>query len=195
MATFLEKLNASTNRRRTWSILRDGRYMPGKGRAMKSQRAEAGRTPIVERQPLWLPKVWTFLAILALLSPYGVSFGSTGASFTLVNRTGYFLHAVVNNESIVYIPPDVAITRETNAQYVVVVELTYSPGQDRTGKVIRTFQTVVHTASTSSHTASDSNTCSNSGNSCESTTSSTGTSSTTIDPITWVVTADSLSSH
>lgn len=145
----------------------------------------------------WLPRPWIIMTVLAILSPYEVSLSSTGASFTLVNSTEYFLHAVINNESIAYIPPGIAVTRETNSMYTVVAEVTYSPGQDRTGKARRTFQTTVHTTQSGTYTSNQSNDCSgsNSSNTCESTTSATGTTSTTIDPITWVITVDTLSTR
>lgn len=149
------------------------------------------------KQLPWPPKPWMVLAVLAFLAPYEVSLSSTGASFTLVNRTAYFLHAVINNEPIVYIPPGAAITRETSSQYVVVAEVTYSPGQDRSAKVLRTFQTTVHTTQTGSYSSNQSNDCSGSNgtNTCESATNATQTTNTTIDPITWVVTDDTLSTR
>ncbi len=145
----------------------------------------------------WLSRPWIIMAVLAILSPYEVSLGSTGASFTLVNRTAYFLHAVINNEPIVYIPPGAAITRETNSLYVVVAEVTYSPGQDRAAKVLRTFQTTVHTTQSGSYSSNQSNDCSGSNgtSTCESSTTATETTNTTIDPITWVVTDDTLSTR
>lgn len=153
----------------------------------------------MKRKQTWIPKPWIVLAVVAILWPYEVSFGDTGVSFTLVNRTGYFLHAVINNQTIVYIPPGTAITQETKSYYDVTAEVTYSPGQTRSGRALRTFQTVVHTVSTGSYSSNASNDCSGThhGNTCESATSVEGgsTTSTTIDPITWVVTADTLSTH
>lgn len=147
----------------------------------------------------WVPKPWMVLAVFALLWPYEVSFGDTGVSFTLVNRTGFFLHAVINNQTFVYIPPGTAINHETNAYYDITAEVTYSPGQARTGRALRTFQTVVHTVQTGSYSSNASNDCSGShhGNTCESATNVTegSTTSTTIEPITWVVTVDTLSSY
>ncbi len=160
--------------------------------------SKSSRVPAAGGKSAWRLSPWAILVLCIVLFPYAVSFGSDGATFTLVNGTRYFLHAVINNETIVYIPPGMTITRQTNAYYVVTAEVTYSPGQEKTGSAIRTFQTVVHTEQSGTSSVQQTNDCSDSNhNTCESSSSSTGssTSSTTIDPITWVVTADTLLSH
>ena len=148
-----------------------------------------------KRERAWHLRPWVVPAVFFLLLPYAVSYGSSGVSFTLVNRTQAFLHAVINNETIVYIPPGVAITRETSSAYDVAAEVTYSPGQGKTGKAFRTFQAVVHVTQTGTHSDRQASDCSGSPNTCESVSTSTAQTTTTIDPITWVVTADTLSSH
>jgi len=152
----------------------------------------------MKREYSWRVGLWTVLAVFIVLKPYAVSFGDDGANFTLVNATPLFLHAVINDESITYIPPGVAITRQTNSSYSVTAEVAYSPGQGKTGSAFRTFQTSVHVTQSESTSTSQSNDCSNSNdNTCQSSTSSNsgGSTTTTIDPITWVVTADTLLSH
>jgi hypothetical protein len=144
----------------------------------------------------WLPRPWLALAVFLLIWPYAVSYSDVGAVFTLVNKTPYFLHAVINNEAIAYIPPGVSISRETSSAYEVTAQVTYSPGQGKTATVLRTFQATVHTVSTTSSSQSQSNDCSNSNNStCNSTSTSSVDSYTTVDPIAWVVTPDTLASH
>ncbi len=152
----------------------------------------------IEPKYTWRPSPWLVLCVFFLLLPYAFSFGGSGASFTLVNGTPSYLHAVINNESIVYIPPGMTITRETNYSYQVSAEVTYSPGQGRSGSARRTFQATVHTYSTGTTSESQTSDCSGSnGNTCSSESTSTGASetTTTVDPIVWVVTADTLSSN
>lgn len=157
---------------------------------MSMRRNIAERPPGLKRRPAFPVRPRTVLAVFLFLLPYAVSSGSDGARFTLINRTDYFLHAVIDNETFVYIPPGVSITRQTSGLYSVSAEVTYSPGQGKTGSASRIFETVVH--STQSGSSAQRNDCSNSQNDCESTSSSTSSSTTSVDPIRWVVTADTL---
>jgi hypothetical protein len=143
---------------------------------------------------------WLAAAVFFLLLPYAVSFGGGGgATFTLANRTPYYLHAVINNEPVAYIPPGGGITRETSTPYTVIATVTYSPGQGKDGSAMRIFQTEMHTRTIGSGSYDQANDCSgsSSGNTCSSITSSTGQAETvtTIDPITWIVTPDTLDFH
>ncbi len=133
------------------------------------------------RRPNRLRSALSLIVIIAFLWPYSFSVGATGATFTLVNRTGYYLHAVVNNKSSVYIAPGTVVTYDVSRFASIVAEVQYSPGQDVKGSAIRSFPIVVHSSS-SSKTSND---CSNSNN-CTSTTESSGTES--ADPVTWTVT-------
>jgi hypothetical protein len=125
------------------------------------------------------------IVVIAVLLPYSFSVGATGATFTLVNRTGYYLHAVVNNKSSVYIAPGSVVTYDVSRFASIAAEVRYSPGQDVKGSAIRSFPIVVHSSSVSK----TSNDCNKSEN-CSSTTESSGTQS--ADPVTWTVTEEDL---
>ncbi|MBI1805062.1 MAG: hypothetical protein HY033_08890 [Ignavibacteriae bacterium] len=128
-------------------------------------------------------KLVTALTILVVLWPYTVSFGDEGVSFTLINRTSHYLHAVINGKSFVYIAPGGVVAYQLDAYANVTADVSYSPGQDIKGKTSKTFQAVV--------VDSYSNDCSDNGhgNTC----GSTGSKS--VSPITWTVTPSDLSSN
>ncbi len=48
----------------------------------------------------------TLAAIVVVLWPYMFSVASTGTTFTLSNRTRYYLHANVNNKRSSTLPPE-----------------------------------------------------------------------------------------
>ena len=147
----------------------------------------------------WRPNPWSIIVAIILLLPYAVSFGSDGATFTLVNATHYYLHVVVNGEGIAYIPPSYSLTRQSDDLYAVVVEVRLSPGQGKKGSAFRTFQTVVHTSETSSESSTQTNDCSDGSNTntCDSNTgvNSERQTSVTVEPVTWIVNDDTLGVH
>ncbi len=155
----------------------------------------SGFARVAFRVSLLKPK--TVIGVFLLLLPYAVSFGSAGPTFILNNQTPYYLHAILNDERIAYIPPGTTLTRTPSGYLTVSAEVIISPGQGKTGSVSRVFNTVVHTTETGSHSASTDCSSHDENNTCS---SSTGTndvssSSTTIDPIVWTVTADTLGVH
>lgn len=112
-------------------------------------RQPAGRRP-------GAPSFARVLAASLVLFLYGVSFGSDGSvsTFTLVNRTAHYLHAVINNESHAYLPPGSSIQAEVPAYGSVVANVRYSPGQGVRGEAARYFASECTTTSTGSSTVS-----------------------------------------
>lgn len=130
-------------------------------------------------------KVGVIVALLIVLWPYAVSFGDQGVAFTLANRTQYYLHAVVNNTSYVYIAPGGVVTYQSDTFSNVVVEVTYSPGQSVKGRTSKTFEPVRQ------DTATRSNNCSDNNGDCHSTTSF----SSSVSPLSWDIAASDLTSN
>lgn len=107
----------------------------------------------------------TAIAVVALLRPYLFSIAGTETTFTLYNKTKYFLHASINNESFVYIAPRGSVVMDVTAPTIVFARVRYSPGQAVKGSAEREVnvgETV--TSSGGSNTCND-----NQGNSCNST--------------------------
>jgi hypothetical protein len=123
--------------------------------------------------------VTTILEILLLLLPYTVSFGDAGSSFTLVNSTPHYLHAVINGKPYLYIAPHGWAVYDLGPYAGVTVDVTYSPGQNMKGWISKSFNVEINTI------ADRSSTCSNSNG--QRTCSSTTEASTSVSPITWTV--------
>jgi predicted porin len=132
-----------------------------------------------------LRKFEAMATLLIALWPYALSFGDQGVGFTLTNRTPYYLHAIVNNTSYVYVAPGGAVTYQSDTFSDVIVEVTYSPGQSIVGKASKTFAPVHQ------ETATRSNDCSNNNNDCHSTTSY----SSSVSPMSWDITVSDLASN
>ena len=117
----------------------------------------------------------TLVAVVAVFWPYMFSIASTGTTFTLSNRTHYYLHANVNNESHVYVAPGGSVIVDVTAPTSVYARVRYSPGQTVKGISERTVD-ITETRTTSE----GSSTCSNSsqGSTCNTTEPSTTSSAT-----------------
>jgi hypothetical protein len=142
----------------------------------------------------WRNRIRTIMQIAtgaAMLWPYAFSYSAQGATFTLVNKTPYFLHAVINNKPSVYIPPGCVVNYDANGLGNVIVEVRYSPGQAVNGSALRTFEIIYHTTGSSSQDIASA--CNEQGNACQSTTESSVTTS--ADPVKWVVTESDLVSN
>ena len=140
-------------------------------------------------------KLVTITAILLVLWPYTASFGDEGVSFTLVNGTSRFLHAVINGKPFVYIAPGAVIVYQLGGYANVTASVSYSPGQNVKGRTTKTFQTVVETVNNYSSNHSHDCSGSQSGNTCSSSTEAAGTATTSVRPITWSVAPSDLSSN
>jgi len=148
---------------------------------------------IAERDFPWRRLLAGLAAFMVLR--HAVTFGSGDVTFTftLVNRTTHFLHAVINSQSHAYIPPGSSIATQISAYGTAVAEVRYSPGQGLRGEANRVFESQCHTTSTS--TASTNTDCNQSSPDCGETTSTGSSSSTTTClPITWLVVAADLDS-
>ena len=170
------------------------RYMnqiPAGGHEMSQNKA------VIDDGAWWtLWRSWMRIALqivlgVSILWPYTFSYSAQGTTFTLVNRTPYFLHAVINNKPSVYIPPGAVVNYDAGGLGNVVVEARYSPGQTVNGSAMRTFEIVYHTTGSGSQDISS--TCTGQGNTCDSSTESSVTTS--ADPVKWVVTESDLISN
>lgn len=134
------------------------------------------------RKILWL------IAITCFASSYVISFDENSVSITIVNRTRYYLHILIDKDPHLYVAPGGSVHSETRMQSAFV-EVLYSPGQGISG---RAEKELTSTTTTSTNYSSDrGHTCasSSSGNSCQSMTSSEGSVSYsyTRSPMTWTV--------
>lgn len=100
----------------------------------------------------------TAVATLLLLH-YTVSLGNgVETSFTLLNKTPHFVHALVGRESHLYLPPGGSISVEVNAPASLSVTAVYSPGQSVRGSATRSFDFLLVTETTYSDKTGCSNT-------------------------------------
>lgn len=151
------------------------------------RRKNQGRTGARSRRLLF--RWWAaVIATTAVLLPYAISFSSQGTAFALANRTKHYLHAIVNAESIVYLPPGRTVTVDVSGFSNVVAEVRYSPGQGMHGKISKEFE-ATRVTTTSERSSAD---CSNRQGTCSSSTDAS--SNETVNPITWVITPDLFSS-
>lgn len=106
-------------------------------------------------------RVLMLLAALMIVLPYALSYGDTSGNFTLVNRTRYYLHALIGNTSYVFIAPGRSVVQEVGASSALSVDVAYSPGQGVRGSASQVFDlpvTISHVRSadcSSSRNASD----------------------------------------
>ena len=115
----------------------------------------------------------------SILWPYAVSIGAAGATFTLVNKTPYYLHAVINNIPLIYIPPGGVADYDAAGLGNVTVEVRTSPGQAVKGSATRSFEIIYHTT----YSQTTSNTCQNNSSDCSTSAEASGT--TTAEPVRW----------
>jgi hypothetical protein len=107
-------------------------------------------------------------AVTGLLWPYMFSIANTGTTFTLTNRTRYYLHANVNNETFVYIVPGGSVIVDVAAPTTVFASVRYSPGQEIKGvgeRIVDIAESVTNSegASTCSSDSQGGSTCSSTG--------------------------------
>jgi hypothetical protein len=126
-----------------------------------------------------------------VLWPYSISVSAPGATFTLINRTPFYLHALINNSPSIYIPPGGVITYDAGNLGNVAVDVRYSPGQAKRGSAYRTFEIIYTTTSTG--TGSSTATCTEQQNDCQSSTEATTSVSAT--PVRWEVTQADLTAN
>jgi hypothetical protein len=115
------------------------------------------------------------VAVTGVLWPYMFSIAGSETTFTLTNRTHYFLHANINNQSFVYIAPGGSAIVDVNAPTSVYARVRYSPGQTVKGTSERTVG-INATTSYSGGTSTCNNT--NQGSTCNSTEPTSSTSAT-----------------
>lgn len=84
-------------------------------------------------------RVLLAIALLFLLSPVSITIGGDETTFSVINGTRYYLHAIVNNTSFLYIAPQKLATYRTKGPATLLVNVFYTPGQGIAGSVTRTF--------------------------------------------------------
>jgi hypothetical protein len=142
---------------------------------------------MVKQGKLGWRRIATGLAVFMVLR-HTVTFGSGDVTwtFTLVNRTSHYLHAVLNNRSLAYLPPGGSMAMDVAAYGVVVADVRYSPGQGIHASRSRVIESQCRTVTSSTGTTSTD--CNQSSPDCGETSSTgTTTSTTTCTPITWSV--------
>ena len=156
---------------------------------MKDRKDRVARVAESDGVCLWWNRVRggcvLFLCAIVIW-PYAVSIGAAGATFTLVNKTPYYLHAVINNVPLIYIPPGGVADYDAAGLGNVTVEVRTSPGQRVNGSASRSFKIIYHTT----YSQSTSNTCQNNSSDCSNTAEASST--TTAEPVRWEVTASEL---
>ena len=147
----------------------------------RSRAKDNGRTRRMRHR---LRTILSLITGVTVLWPYSFSVGAAGATFTLINRTPYFLHAVINNEASAYIAPGAVVNYDAGGMANIAVKVRYSPGQSAKGSTFRSFEIIYHTTGSSS--GNTSSTCNQQSNSCDSSVESSVT--VTPEPVTWSVT-------
>lgn len=77
-----------------------------------------------------------FLVTVIALNIATTSLGEDSSRLTIVNRTGAYLHVVVEGALYAYVAPGRILTHSTSPRQRFYVEAFYSPAQGRTAAVI-----------------------------------------------------------
>jgi hypothetical protein len=89
------------------------------------------------------------LICLILIIPLTLGYsGDEQASVTVVNKTEYYLHVIIDGESYLYVSPDMGVTRSSDPKGEFSVDAFYSPGQGITARISRTIDVPYSPAST-----------------------------------------------
>jgi hypothetical protein len=137
-------------------------------------------------------RTWAMvIAVVGSLWPYLFSIAANvHTTFSLANRTRYYLHAIVNNETFVYVSPGATIEVDVKAPSSVSARVRYSPGQTVRGTGERTIDIQTTTTSTEG-----TQTCHSSDSHGETCSGTEPTSTTTTNPARWDVLPTDLSAE
>ncbi len=80
------------------------------------------------------------LVLLMVCAGISVTFGSDRSSLTVYNKTGRFLHVIIQGKSFLYISPGASARYETEGAATVAVTAFYAPGQGVVGSASRSFR-------------------------------------------------------
>ena len=83
-------------------------------------------------------KIITFLTVLLTVNIITVTLGSDKSKLTVINKTDYYLHFIIDGTEYLYIPPERSITHEMDIKPIAIVKAFYAPGQGVKGMVIDT---------------------------------------------------------
>jgi hypothetical protein len=152
------------------------------------QKNYGGKTAATGRGQATKPlKYYLLLAFIFFMSPLSISFGDSQATFSVLNKTGYFLHVYINGEPYLYLAP---MRRATLQSATITFDVTafYAPGQGVSGVIDRIFDAPYTAPSThSSGCKDDSDNNSNLGCEC-----SKSTTPADYGSVIWEVTADTM---
>ena len=94
------------------------------------------------------PKFLMLLLFLLLLNIVVISVGDdTKSSLTVVNKTEYYLHVIVDETPYLYVSPNKSITHTTGVKQSMIVDVLYSPGQAISGSARDTIDVYYQPAS------------------------------------------------
>ena len=122
------------------------------------------------------------LLLAILLIPPTVSIGSEGVSVRLVNNTRHYLHVIIDNTPLLYVPPGGWVAHQSST-LSAGVKVFYSPGQGISGSMDRVVNSTLVERSTTDCRSDCSRT-----NSCV----TENSSSTLVNPVILYITPDSL---
>jgi len=80
---------------------------------------------------------WIILFIL--LSPMTVSIGADEVSVTVINKTDYYLHVIINGNPYLYVSPEGFALYQSEGPLHTTVKAFYSPGQGVSGSATESF--------------------------------------------------------
>ena len=87
------------------------------------------------------PRWWYVLLFVFLILPLTITFGEDEAKMTVVNKTGHFLHVIMNGDAFLYVAPERSVTyaAESGSDLHMLVDVFYSPGQEVSEETQRSF--------------------------------------------------------
>ena len=106
-------------------------------------------------------KLFNFLIVavlLLLLNVITVLMGDDQSRLTVINKTEYYIHIVIDGNVFPYVGPNVSITQTSSPTSTMRAEVFYSPGQGKTSQIIDSTFSLPYTPA-STRTYGDSYSC------------------------------------
>lgn len=98
------------------------------------------------RQALFRVKV---AVLFIVLLPLAVSYSDNKSYLSVSNKTGYYLHVIVDGSPYLYVAPDREVVHESDPKQEFFVRVFYSPGQEARESITRTIYVPFYSTSTS----------------------------------------------
>lgn len=80
-------------------------------------------------------KVFILSQLLLIFNVITLSIGDEESTVTVVNKTSYYLHIIIDGTPFLYVQPDKSITKSSEPVSTMLVNAFYSPGQGIKGSV------------------------------------------------------------